>query len=414
MRVLFLTNFFPPASRGGYELWCHEVATNLQTQGHDILILTSRYSSAQTDATDLYTVHRELYLEMELTSFRNSIQFFTVRKAREMENLDTLHSLVQSFDPDCILVWGMWNLSRSIAALCEQLLPGRVAYYIGDYWPTLPSQYEFYWESPARHRVMGMPKRFLAGIAHRLLDHQELPTLRFEHVLFPTVFMRDELKRRGMSPENSSIIYGGVDTSHFMTFNSEQRLSKTEDIHLLYVGRLTADKGVHTAFEAMGILVHHYQNLKVKLLIVGSGDQDYENHLHHIVKKEKIESNVLFLGAQPIEFLPKIFYGADIFIFTSIWPEPFGRVLVEAMASGIPIVGTATGGSAEILIDNVNSLLYPPGDSIQLAGKIIKLIDSQTLRCRLGQNGQKMAIDKFGIERMATEIEAYLTMMIDK
>ena len=408
MRSLFITNFFPPANRGGYELWCQEVAEGLRARHHNVAVLTSRYGNRQAKEKDISWIHRNLHLEMEITSLRNSFQFFTARKAHENDNLSLLRRQVDSFKPDCILIWGMWNLPRSLPALAEQLMPGKVAYYIGDYWPTLPSQFEFYWKAPARYWVIGPPKKLLRLIANRILERETQPVLCFEHVIFPTKFLRDELKRKNIEPKNTKIIYGAIDTSTYSRINGMLNLQRGEYISLLYAGRLTSEKGVHIAVEAMGKLVNQHGVKKLRLSIVGSGDTAYVNKLHSIIKREKIESYVIFEGAKPKEEMPKIYHQADIFLFTSIWPEPFGRVIVEAMASGLAVVGTATGGAAEILINNENSLVIPANDPDILADKIKLLIDSHAMLKKLALIGKKQAIEKFDIKRMVVEIEEYL------
>ena len=80
MHILFLSNFYPPASRGGYEQWCQEVLEGLRRRGHDVLVLTSDYKRSELSAPDPAWVERSLHLEMELASFKNALQFFTRRK----------------------------------------------------------------------------------------------------------------------------------------------------------------------------------------------------------------------------------------------------------------------------------------------------------------------------------------------
>jgi hypothetical protein len=153
MKCLFLTNFFPPASRGGYDLWCQEVARGLKNRGHEVVVLTSRHGRNQIKHPEPAWILRELHLEMELASLRNGLQFFTRRKAREDGRLCRLRQVVEGYAPDVLLIWGMWKLPRSLAALAENLKPGRVVYYVRDYWPTLPSQFKVYWQVPARNWV---------------------------------------------------------------------------------------------------------------------------------------------------------------------------------------------------------------------------------------------------------------------
>ena len=404
MRILFLTNFYPPLSRGGYEQWCQEVTDELRTRGHDIHVLTSRHERDATSQPEAEWIHRTLHLEMPFTSFSNGLLFFVNRTTREKENLAHLRRLIHDLEPDAVLVWGMWNLHRSLPALAEALMPGRVVYYIGDYWPTLPSQHEFYWEAPGRHWTTRGLKKLLGIPARQLLRRQERPPLAFAHALFPTAFLRDELKRKRVVFQKTQIIYGAIDTS---LYSYRNRAGAARPLSLLYAGRLTHEKGVHTAIKAVGKLVHKHGIRTINLTIAGSGSAEYDAHLRQLAQKEQVEQLVTFLGPQPKEAMPALYDQADVLLFTSLWHEPFGRVLIEAMASGVVIIGTATGGAAEILIENENALVFPPGDAVTLAAQIARLIETPKLRQRLAQAARESTLDKFDLNRMATEIESY-------
>lgn len=405
MKLLFLTNFYPPASRGGYEQWCQEIAEGLRARGHEVLVLTSRHGLGSLPQPDPPWVRRRLHLEMEFTSLRNAVQFFTARRRRERENLTILRNAIEQHKPDTILLWGMWNLPRSLPALAEELLPGKVACYVGDYWLTLPSQFENYWNAPARNPLTGLPKLFLRPFARRILAREPRPALKVEHALFPSAFMQAELQRKGITPRHSKVIYGAIDTRPY--FNAPRRAPQGA-FSLLYIGRLTREKGVHTAIEGVGHLIRHYGVENVKLTVVGDGDAEYVQTLRQFVARARLASFVDFLPAQPKEALPSLYPQFDILIFPSIWAEPFGRVIVEAMASGLAVVGTAVGGAAEILADGENALTFPPNDPEALSRQLKRLIESPALRERLAAAGRETAVTRFDICRMTDGIEAYL------
>ena len=406
MRFLFLTNFFPPASRGGYEQWCQEVANGLWARGHEVSVLTSTHGRENIQSPDPNWVERKLHLEMEFASLRNALRFFTSRKQRELENLTILRNAVEQYKPDAILVWGMWNFPRSLPALAEKLMPEKVAYYMGDYWPTLPGQFENYWNAPPRNFLTGLPKYLLKPVAQKILANEEKLALQLDRVIFPSVFMRDEFLRKGITSKDTRIIYGAIDTSSYRDLEGKSKQSNITS--LLYIGRLTHEKGVHTAIQALVQLVGQYGHKNLKLIIVGDGDPDYVDYLQQLVKQEKITSFVTFMPAQPKETLPALYHQSDIFLFTSIWAEPFGRVIVEAMASGMAVVGTGVGGASEIIIENENALIFIPDDPASLSHQLKQLIESPPLRERLAKAGRQTAVDKFDIQRMAAEIEVYL------
>ena len=413
MRALFLSNFYPPYGQGGYEMWCQEIVEGLHTKAHTVLVLTSRHAREQIKEPEPAWVRRELHLEMELKSLRNSIQFFTRRQQHESENLACLRQLIADFQPDVVLIWGMWNLAHTLPVLAEQLLPGRVVYYIGDYWPTLPSQHELYWQAPARDWTTHLPKQLLGFFARRRLMHAQRPVPQFGHVLFPTHFMRKALERLGMVAQHTSVIYGAADTSHYASA-AANAIREPDTLALLYAGRVTPDKGVHVAIEAVAQLVHQQGLHNLMLHIVGDGDADYGEQLRDLVRRHNLHPYVQFRRAQPKAKMPQLYAGSDIFLFTSIWQEPFGRVLIEAMAAGAVVVGSPTGGAAEILVDGENALTFPPGDATALASQIKRLADDPALRRHLAVGGRQRALERFDTARMTAEIEAYLQGIVDQ
>jgi glycosyltransferase involved in cell wall biosynthesis len=407
MRFLFISNFYPPAGRGGFEQWCQEVADGLRDRGHTVHVLTSAHRKAARKADEPDWIHRSLRLEMELASLRNAFQFFTQRARLENENLTCVRNLLDHVQPDAVLIWGMWNLHRSIAALLEARMGKRMAYYMGDYWPTLPSPFEGYWRASARNVLTGIPKALLKPAARAILARELRPALRFEHVLFPSQFMLDDFAGKGVAMRRTRVIYGAIDTRAYLGDRGETG-EKRENVSLLFVGRVSKEKGAHTAIQAIGCLTRTYGLRNVKLTIVGDGEPEYRTFLRDLIETEEVARLVQLVPAQPKESLPALYQQADIFLFTSIWAEPFGRVLVEAMASGTPVIGTRVGGASEILIENENALTFPPDDPLGLARQIKRLIESPDLRRRLAGTARETAASRFDIHRMTDEIGAYL------
>lgn len=397
---------------GGYEQWCFEVAERFCRRGHCIAVLTSRHGVETIVEPEPRWISRRLHLEMEFAFLSNSIQFFVARRARERANTACLRGLIESFAPDVVLVWGMWNLHRSLAAMAERLLPDRVVYYVGDYWPTLPSQHESYWRTDGRHWATRLPKRLLGGAARRMLEREEMATLAFAHTLFPSGFLRAELMRLGVPFKSTKIIYGGVDTSVFPRRVAALDSSYRRPFSLLYAGRLEPEKGVDTAIKALASLVHERQLKSLRLTIAGRGNPRYETYLRDLARHAMVDRLVSFVGQQATCRMPDLYCRADVVLFTSAWQEPFGRVLVEAMAAGAVVVGTATGGAAEIMVDEENALVFTPGNAADLATQVARLIESPSLLERLAEAGRQTATEKFDVSRMTDEIEAYLSTIV--
>jgi glycosyltransferase involved in cell wall biosynthesis len=122
--------------------------------------------------------------------------------------------------------------------------------------------------------------------------------------------------------------------------------------------------------------------------------------------------HVVFQGRVPRSEIPAILVQNDVFLFPSVWEEPIARTVMEAMASGLPVIGTTSGGQREMLIDGVNALVFPPDDPIRLMECILQLRDDFDLRFRLGEAGRQVVQNRFSLERMTENIETWLASIV--
>lgn len=404
MRILFLSNFFPPARPGGYTQWCHEVAERLGERGHTIGVLTSRHERAKAPASE-QNIYRILHLEGDLAYYQ-PLHFFTRWKKQHRENLVFLEQTVRDFAPDLMFVWGMWALSKALPALAEQLLPGGVVYYLSDYWPSALDMHATYWQSPAQRWPMQVLKRVLSKVAMPMLAKDGQPDLKLEQVICVSARVRDLLVEAGLPIQHARIIHGGTDVQRFL--NAPKRESVSGRLKLLYAGQLVQHKGVHTAIEAMARLASKWRIDQIHLTLVGSGHPDYETFLRDLVERERLHDYVTFHKPVSKDKMPAILQQFDGLIFPSIYEEPLARMTQEAMASGLVVVGTTTGGTGEILRHGETGLTFEPEDADGLAEQVTRLIVDPDLCCRLAQAGRQTVLENFTLDKMVKEIEAYL------
>ena len=404
MRILFLSNFFPPARPGGYTQWCHEVAERLARRGHTIGVLTSCYELAKAPASE-QNIFRLLHLEGDLNYYQ-PLHFFTRWKKQHQENLVVLEHTVKDFAPDLIFVWGMWALSKALPALAEELLPGRVVYYLSDYWPSALDMHTMYWQSPAQHGPMQAPKRVLSTVAMSMLAKEGQPDLKLKQVICVSARVRDLLVEAGLPVQHARVIHGGTDVERFMGIRTRDYASG--HLKLLYAGQLVRHKGVHTAIEAMARLVNQQKLNQITLTLVGSGHPDYEAFLRDLVERERLQHFVTFDKPVSKDEMPAILQQFDVLIFPSIYEEPLARMTQEAMASGLVVVGTTTGGTKEILRDGETGLTFAPEDADGLAKQVTRLISDPDLCCRLAEAGRQTVLENFTLDKMVNDIEAYL------
>ena len=415
MRILFLTNFYPPYARGGEEYSCQQAAEGLRRRGHEIYVLTSTHGTGN-GLVEEETISRSLFLEMELLPWRNSLMLLTRRKAREAHNLQRFRQVFDTFRPDLVFVWGMWNLQHSLPQLAEELCPERVVYRFATYWPTLPSQYTEYWLAPGRTRVTRILRRLIRPLALAFAPHDENnPPIQFRHMICVSEAVKEQLLTKGIDASQARVIYTGLDTlqyGHGGGSNGSQPGGSR--LRLLYSGRLAADKGVHTLIQAMHDLVNRPMLVgQISLTLAGSGDVEYESKLHAMVSQLALSEHITFLGQIPYAEMSALYSDYDVLVVPSIWPEPFARTVLEGMASGLAVVATAEGGTGEILRDGHNGLLFRAGDASDLANRIVMLYEEPGKRDALAAAARQTISRDFGEQHMLDQMESCLVGIVN-
>lgn len=412
MRVLFLSNYYSPNGRGGYEQWCEEVAAALVERGHSVCVLTSagdrRGGLAVEREHSGVEVRRLLHLEVQSGLLRSTLRLLGARARRERENLAHLRRVVSTYRPDAAMIWGMWNVPRSVPAHTEHLLGERVMFYLCDYWPSLPSAYIQQWQAPARRTMSGLPKQLLRRPVLARLTKERPVRLRLQRPICVSRAVRDELVRQGVPIEHARVIYGGTRPQEFQSPRTNHVVNPQRPrLRLLYAGRLTATKGVHTAITALAILAARGE-LGVCLDIVGRGDHDYEIELRTLARSYRLQDRVRFLGGVARAEMPSVMAEYDALVLLSEWEEPFARIVLEAMAAGLVVVGSLTGGTGEVLVENQTGLTFPGGQADTLADQLQRLLRAPELRKRLAAAGRLCVEERFTLEHMVDQIETAL------
>ena len=207
-------------------------------------------------------------------------------------------------------------------------------------------------------------------------------------------------------------IYNGVDTKRFRNVtqdctNIREKYKIPDDTTVVVTtSRLHPDKGIDILISAAVIVL----KIMPTMIFLIVGDGECRQKLKKQAELYGIEKAVHFLGAR--NDVRPFLESSDIFVLPSAFREGFGMSIVEAMAMGLPVVGTRLGGIPEIIEDGVNGLLVPPRDANSLARAIIRLEESPELATRLAQNGQQMTLEKFTQERMFNQYqELYYSLL---
>jgi len=185
----------------------------------------------------------------------------------------------------------------------------------------------------------------------------------------------------GLPASKIVVAYNGINPSEYKTGTGEN----TKPI-LLYVGRLVPQKGIEFLIESIKIIKKRTDNFI--LSIAGSGI--LENKIKQIIQDYDLTQNVKLIGFIDKPALIDVYSNADVLVVPSLY-EPFGLVNIEAMACGIPVVGSNVGGIPEIIDDGKTGLLVQPGNPEELATAITRLLENKELRKKMGAAGRKRA-----------------------
>lgn len=385
MRILFVTNLYPPHILGGYEIECQQVAEALLERGHVVAILTSSATEPPIRHPDQYPGQHPgrypVFTTLQLLRpFGEKIEGSCRLLKHQLTkyNAQKTTEALTSFQPDIIFHWSTLRIGLGAARACQQAsIP--IVWRFGD------SNIESF--IPAK-RAPGVVS-LLRSSLDRIFRASTTWGINFQHTSCISEHTKQDLIAKGLPLQQASVIRKGIKCAHFPLKKDSGVLH--HPIRLLYVGQLLPEKGVETAIKAVKQLS---KGMAITLTCVGNGPIEYCKYLTSLA-----DHMIHFEGFVPHDKLSPIYQAHDIFLFPSTVQEGQGTTYLEAMSSGLPIISTSVGGVKEVLHDGVNALFFREGDERALAEQIQLLIeetvleknllDEIPLRLKLIKNGLK-------------------------
>ncbi|MGD1875648.1 MAG: glycosyltransferase family 4 protein [Mastigocoleus sp.] len=211
----------------------------------------------------------------------------------------------------------------------------------------------------------------------------------------------------------TGIVYNGFNSKAYITDEQEvtkirQNLGLENKFVIGHFSRLAPWKGQHILIEALS-----KSSPEVTVILVGDalfGEKEYVKQLHQQVKDNGLENQVKFLGFR--SDIPLLMSACDLVAHTSTSPEPFGRVIVEAMLSGRPVVAARAGGAVELVEDGVNGFLVTPGNVEELARVINICSENLQKTANMANAARERAAQRFDVENINQQISELLAKQI--
>ena len=390
MRLLFVHERF--GALGGAEVNAYLTAAEFKRRGHNLAIL-------YRDATGKNESNwREIFSELFLIgNSRNNV-------AKES---------LGNFRPDAVYVHKMSDL-HVIKTLKDSGLP--VVRMVHDHDLYCMRSYKYHpltrkictrRASPycifpcaavvTRNRIGGWPFKWVSYLSKR----EEIRLNRhFHRMIVATEYMKDELLRNGFTPERIEIhppVPQSNGVPHQSSFSSRNLL--------LFAGQIIRGKGVDVLLESLAKLRTHFE-----CIILGDGT--HKHYCQNLCRALRLDTRVTFEGYVPPEKMASYYSDASMAVVSSVWPEPFGAVGLEAMRYGLPVVAFDAGGIREWLMNGVNGFLVPLMDRTEFAARIDQLLQDKALARQMGTRGRQLADQKFSFTRYINGLEAMFDRVI--
>ena len=270
-------------------------------------------------------------------------------------------------------------------------MAARTAFWIGKFFPITFS-------FTAHANDIFTPRKFEIGL-DKLVDAARVVITETDYA---EKFLRERFPDRA---DGIHRIYNGLDLAPFVTAAS----SAARPL-IVAVGRLIAKKGFADLVRACRLLMERGKSFRCAIIGEGPLEQELGEEINQLGLQECVE----LPGAKPQHEIREYLAAASVFVLPSVVDPDGGMdnlptVIMEAMAAGLPVVSTATGGIPEMVIQSETGFLVPPGDAVALAGTIERLFDDLGLARCLGERGFQRAKQLFSVEKNVRELLATIT-----
>lgn len=405
MKILIVSNLFPPHAIGGYEILCRQVCDLLVQRGHVIHVLTTDYEidNPQPSPSFPYEVTRELTLS---TPFNQPHQSNIKRELKCFNHNRTVtEKLIKSAAPDLIFYWSQLRLTLGpLKAKRFECKASLITFNDDNIRAYKPRSFTLRPKGLARMILQGALLRstVLYDVdltAATCISRQLLSQLNALKLPFPPI----------------QVIYQGIPIENWPCKKAPGCMAKgTSDdpLILCYAGQLHHYKGVHTLIESAGLFQRNHPGLTIILNIAGSGDEAYRKELEDLAKANS-PLDVRFLNRLPHAELSRVYQESNVFIFPSIWKEPFGLTHLEAMASGTTVISTADGGHGEFLRHEQNALVFEKENAHHLAESLERLVQSPDLSLSLARGALKTVHEEFSLNRYVDDLEQLMVKSVE-
>jgi glycogen synthase len=424
MKILIVSNLYPPHYVGGYELRCSQVAEYLHGAGHEVRVLTSSTrlpvegnGSGNRIAANDSAIRVDRWLRYYTWDHETSGRFYNLAMGKgQLLQARRFSQLVDEFQPDIVNWWNLEGLTKTILPIpAVRGIPD--VHWVEDMWMVREygvqgenehlSWFNF-WRGDWGPQISRRFVRRTLAVWERKVQREAIPTRPFPnqplHVCFVSDFMRFEHLTAGLILPSSEVIYGGISAERFYM---QRAASGFQDgrLRFLYAGYVEPNRGLHTIIEALGLLPQNLRE-RIELSVANSGLQRPEPYVEDIKKRIEqlgLTKTVNFLGKFRHEEMPRVYRDHHVLVFASTRKEGLPMTMLEAMCAGCAVITTGSGGAIEIA-DIADLPIFPKDHPVALSRLIARLVLDRELVFQSAMRGQQLVLQNFTFARMMTDL----------
>lgn len=424
MRILIVSNLYPPYYRGGYEIHCARAAEGLRRRGHDVYAVTSTYglprvgAVAARDRGDVNGIPvRRVFHEHAYGSAPTRPPWALNHARHQLADARRFREVLAEVRPDVVNWWNMHGLSKLLLPIVRE--SGiRDVHCLDDQWMILEAGHDgalasrFWrdlWGGQWGPGVLRPLTRAIGRSWARRVDREGITTrdlaIQADHVCFQSRYLHDLHREAGLQFPSWEVIYGGVDVARFHA-PLRPPTPASEPVRLLYAGQVSPDRGLHTAVEALGQMAPTCR-AEVTLTVAGVGPAEYVADVKVRAGALGLLDRLTFLGKVSHERMPEVYRSHDVLLFTSTRPEGQGFTMVEALLAGCAVATTGSGGAMEVAT-LAGLPVFPKNDPAALGALLTRLVSDRGAVREIAAHGQQVAMQEFDAEHMIDKIESVL------
>lgn len=410
MKILILSDDFPPYALGGAGVMAFRLAKEFVRQGNEVLVISTVREKEKEGVMRLEGMIIHILCANYNERWRSYYSLcnpFILKKIK---------IILAEFSPDIVHAHNVHTYLSYASLLLAKKYADKVfmtAHDIMSFYPGTFTEFinpkDFSIPSVFNYKVS-----FLTLFKKFRLRYNPFRNIliryclsRITRVIAVSKALREALSQNGI--KNASVIHNGINVSEWNISPSEaEEFRKTyglaESKIILFQGRLSGAKGGDLILQAMAILAN--DNPSAKLLVIGKKDA-YAERMRKRAKDLGIEEKIIFSGWLDEAMMRRAYASSDVVVIPSVCFDSFPNGNLEAFASRKPVVATCFGGSSEIVEDGKNGFIVNPFDVQSLSDRLSGLLSDGEKVQRLGEEGYRLAVEKFSIDEKSKEYLAF-------